>query len=700
MTTTTTTERTLQPKHRDELHASGISDDMIAAAGIYSANRELRDVLGWMPQGLRYWGDGWVIPYRDADDPAFARVKLDAPRKDKDGKPIKYESPKDKPNPPYFPPGFWEAIQSPDAPIFITEGEKKALSAACNGFACIGLPGVWNFAPARPRRGTGRATGPRLLMASLNRIQWNGRKVYIVFDSDREEKKQVRQAERELAEILVGRGAQVHIVKIPPAEGGGKVGLDDYLVAHGADAFRKLTESAPEASVEDRERTESSTPMALADKYISTKLMHADGCILRHWREEFWQWDGRRYRQVTDGDFTRRVLVWADTQVDRATPRLAENVSKCISARVLVDASREIPLYHGTEGPADPRDWLAMENGILDLRGLLEGNAPQLRDHSPRWFSPVCLPYPFIPEADCPRWRAFLDEVMEGDEDRLDLLAEWAGYNLVPDVSMHKFALLEGEGANGKSVFLKVLEALIGPDNVSHVMLEMFGMRFQLAPIIGKLANIVPEVSELAKPDEAIFKAMVAGDPVLIDRKSKPPVTCSPTARVTIATNTRPRWADRSDGIWRRMLLIPFRVSIPEDRQDRHLADYIIEHELPGVFNWAVRGLRNLRQRGRFTDPDVCREAIADYRQETNPARTFLLEECQAAPGAWVKSERLYKFYRDWCEEHGYRALSSQHFGQEVRRVYTVERVQHWEGGRRYWFLYGIRCQSLESVGA
>ena len=122
---------------------------------------------------------------------------------------------------------------------------------------------------------------------------------------------------------------------------------------------------------------------------------------------------------------------------------------------------------------------------------------------------------------------------------------------------------MEGEGANGKSVVCEILTAMLGEENVSNVPLEIFGERFQLAASLGKLANIASEVGELKSVAEGFLKQFTGGDRMLFDRKGLLPIHARPTARLVLATNNRPRFSDRSAGLWRRMILLPFNVTIP-----------------------------------------------------------------------------------------------------------------------------------------
>ncbi len=128
------------------------------------------------------------------------------------------------------------------------------------------------------------------------------------------------------------------------------------------------------------------------------------------------------------------------------------------------------------------------------------------------------------------------------------------------------------------------------------------------------------------KAAEGFLKSFTSGDLMQFDRKFKPPIQTVPTARLILATNNRPRFSDRSGGLWRRMILIPFRITIAENDPGRVFGMdkpewWEASGELPGVFNWALAGLDRLRQQDRFTQSQVCEQALADYRTENNPAR-------------------------------------------------------------------------------
>jgi putative DNA primase/helicase len=383
---------------------------------------------------------------------------------------------------------------------------------------------------------------------------------------------------------------------------------------------------------------------------------------------------------------------------------LVSNIENALASITVLAGTVEAPAWwDGREWK--PRNLIALDNGLLDLDAFFAGRADVLLPHTPRWFSPTCLPYPFDADADCPCWRAFLERNLERDRERIGILQEWFGLSLTPDTSRQRFMVFEGEGANGKSVVCAALEALLGSENCSHVPLEVFGERFQLTPTIGKLANIASEVGELDKAAEGFLKSFTSGEPMQFDRKHKPPIQALPTARLVLATNNRPRFSDRSGGLWRRMILMPFRVTIAENDPSRvfgmdKAAWWKSSGELPGIFNWALTGLDRLRRQDRFTQSQVCEQALAEYRTENNPARMFLSETCHELPEGQTPCAKLYHAYSEWCGANGYSPLASASFGKEVRRLFPkAERREIGPRGSRIHTYCGLAADGLGQIG-
>jgi len=430
----------------------------------------------------------------------------------------------------------------------------------------------------------------------------------------------------------------------------------------------------------------------LARFYLACRATHRDhGDRLVYYRESFWLWNRRCWETVPDHETralaTRFIKAFLDEEqreiqrtwnhqegppppVPVVSGGLISDVLLALQGEVMRPGSIPQPSWLG-DNPG-PRNWLALENGLLDIDAFLAGQAEVIQPHDPRWFSPTCLPYKFDLAADCPKWRGFLARNLRDDPGKGRMLQQWAGLLLLPDVTQQKFLMMVGEGSNGKSVACSVLTALLGEENVSNVPLELFGDKFRLAGTLGKLANIVTEVGELDKIAEGQIKAFVVGDLMEFERKFRQPISAKPTARLVLATNNAPRFSDRSQGMRRRLMLMPFNEVIGDDEKVRGmdgLAFWRESGELPGILNWALAGLADLRQTKHLFETFACRNAADDLFTESNPAKRFLQDHYQTGDGHTFKPE-IYQKYSQWCKDNGYRALAENTFGKEVKRTF------------------------------
>jgi P4 family phage/plasmid primase-like protien len=502
--------------------------------------------------------------------------------------------------------------------------------------------------------------------------------------------------------------------------------------------FLQLADLAAAAAVVERLKPEQANqvvrgdadPFRLAEVNLANYAKKRPGATLKRWRGEWYKYTGTHYCKLSDEAFKAKLWASINAEFDRlylqderiddsgdeervakaVNSNLVNNVIQATASLVHVsDAVEPSTWLDPASGLRERRTYIAMRNGLLDLGRLLEGRehdtlAEVLLPHSPNWFSTVCLPYEFIDDsADqlCPKWLAFLNRNLEGDAERIKLVQEWAGYLLLPDCTYQRFMALEGEGANGKSVYLAAITAMLGKENCSFVPLERFGERFDKASMLGKLANISADAAEVDRTAEGFLKSFTSGDIVNFDRKNIGSVEVKPTARLMLAFNNRPRLSDKSNGIWRRMLLVPWKLEIPEADRIRGMDTdefWNSSGELPGILNWAIEGLARLKAQGRFTEPKVSKDATQDYRSDSNPARAFLLEHCEAKPDFFkhdpalgVTCKRLYFVYKKWCFSEGYQPLGERQFGKEVSRaILGIERRRIGTGSDRYYRYCGL----------
>lgn len=423
--------------------------------------------------------------------------------------------------------------------------------------------------------------------------------------------------------------------------------------------------------------------------------------------------DEGRFRAQSEGDFHTEVL----TFIERVYEDQARSFRDCfvpefhrqirargVRSSFVTDVIDSLKGMVNVPGETQLPTWvddfhqrgrsLSMANGIIDLDALTKNGETKVQDHTPTFFTLSSLPFRYEPRATCPRWEAFLNEVLEGDQQRIALLQEWFGYCLLPTTHLQKFLLLEGMGANGKSVTVDVLTGMLGGENISSVPLEVFTERFALAATHGKLLNVCSEATALSARAEGLVKQYVAGDLLTADRKFVEPLQFRPTAKLLITTNNRPKVSDESDGFWRRMLVIPFKVQIPEERQDRHLAEKLLRDEAPGIFNWAVEGLRRLQAKERFTASDVASAAVAEYREEDNPVRAFVTERLELIPDGELTVDGAWRTYERWCYDSGETPMPLKPFGRSLRRACpNIERVRARVGEGRSYVYRGVRIR-------
>jgi len=244
---------------------------------------------------------------------------------------------------------------------------------------------------------------------------------------------------------------------------------------------------------------------------------------------------------------------------------------------------------------------------------------------------------------------------------------------------------------------------MLGEDNVSTVPLEVFGDRFSRTDSLGKLLNAAGDCAALDKAAEGYIKSFTSGDRMFFDRKGVPGIVCRPTARLMVACNNRPRFSDRSQGVFRRMLVVPWRVEITKEKRVKGMdkVEWWQESgELPGILDWALVGLARLKSQGGFTDSAIMQEALQDYQEEMNPARVFLTQYVEPCKDGGIKAASLYSHYRDWAKENGYHPLSERPFGKEVRRVFkTASRRNGGSRDGRYWWYEGVRYTQDEIAG-
>lgn len=335
--------------------------------------------------------------------------------------------------------------------------------------------------------------------------------------------------------------------------------------------------------------------------------------------------------------------------------------------------------YLPTPTADSSRVLINLQNGTFEIS---TNGTQQLRPFAPEDFLTYQLPFAYEPEAKAPLFESYLSRVLP-DLERQKVLAEYLGFVFIKHGSRtlkeEKALILYGTGANGKSVFAEVVNALLGAANVCNFSLQSLtdNTGYFRAKLANKLVNYASEIN--GKLETSVFKQLVSGEPVEARLPYGQPFTLTQYAKLIFNCNELPKDVEHTNAYFRRFLIIPFDVTIPETEQDKTLHAKIIERELAGVFNWVLTGLNRLLQQGRFSDCEAAQRAVEQYRQESDSVQVFLNEEgYEPTVSGEMKLQTLFNSYRAYCMENGFKHCSQKTFGERTRNVgFTITRKNY-----------------------
>jgi len=283
--------------------------------------------------------------------------------------------------------------------------------------------------------------------------------------------------------------------------------------------------------------------------------------------------------------------------------------------------------------------------------GLFRVDEQKLIPHSPDIFTTNELPHKFDPNAKCPRFMQYLDEVFCNDKDTIHFAQEAVGYSFHKQMPTAAIFLLIGDGCNGKSIFNNILSALHGPENTCTLGLRQLGNEYYLMELLGKMINVSTESTTQRGVNTDLIKAMSSGDYVSARRPYEMPVKFRPYAKHYFAMNKAPSFDDSSYGMNRRLFVIEFPRTFGEDEIDTGLEDKLLT-ELPGIFNWALEGYFRLKDKEfKLIQPDSLKKRKADILYESNSVITFvktMLTKTESNEDR-IKYKDAYEIYNTYC---------------------------------------------------
>lgn len=328
-------------------------------------------------------------------------------------------------------------------------------------------------------------------------------------------------------------------------------------------------------------------------------------------------------------------------------------------------------------------DWIAFENGIYNILN------DSFSEFSPEYIITNKIHWNYNPEAYSKAADEMLNRVSCNDPQIRILLEEMIGYCFYRRNELRKAFILTGDGSNGKSTFLAVIQSLLGEENVASLDLKELGDRFKTVEMMGKLANIGDDISDEFIGNSAIFKKLVTGERISVERKGSDPFEFNNYSKLVFSANDIPRIKDKSGAVLDRLVIVPFNAKFTVEKNGFKLN---IRRDLVGhadvmeyLINLGIAGLKRILERQQFTIPKKVQDELDDYRQRNNPILGFI-RECEDEDFK-IENEptnKVYKRYQEYCLANSLQAMSNVEFSKQINRTLDFKVIDKKISGKKY----------------
>lgn len=403
---------------------------------------------------------------------------------------------------------------------------------------------------------------------------------------------------------------------------------------------------------------------------VNLQNYRATGRNLVFFRGEWLAWKRGCYRVIEDRNLRAKLAGAIKAEFDRAylageqdgtgpvnkvSHGLVGNVMLQTESMVSLPSSTEHPHWMSPDVPFRADEAIATTSGIFHLPSLVDGSASFL-DPTPDFFSRNCLPYPFEPDADCPLWKDTLRKFWGNDNESIVALQEWFGYCLLPNTDQHKILMIVGPTRSGKGTIGRVLQGVIGKQNIGSPTMASMAGPFALEPLIGKMVALIADARLSSRTDGiAVVERLLSisgDDPQDIARKNTTTLSGeSLPVKFVILTNELPNVHDSSGALMSRIMLLRMSRSFLGS-EDRTLRARLLL-ELPGILNWAIEGWQSLQRRGRLLQPEAGRDLIEDLSDMASPIKAFVRDFCVEGDQYEIGIDEIFELYKKWCDTNG-----------------------------------------------
>lgn len=420
---------------------------------------------------------------------------------------------------------------------------------------------------------------------------------------------------------------------------------------------------------------------------------HAEAILYAEDSENWMAWDNRRWEPKA-----KLTALWLAHQTAQSLLRLAYEITDDdASKRAAKHAHQSLSVGRIKAIPD-----LARANPQLRVKAEAFDSDPSLlntqsvtvnvtngksHEHRREDYCSMIAGVGYDTEAKCPQWKSWLAWASAGRADWVEHLQRAMGYALTGVTSEQVYWILYGEGANGKSTFLNVMEAIMG-DYAWHGEVDLLcpkpgASTNGIADLEGKRMVTVVETREGQRIDERQIKMLTGGDTITARRLYCENRSFAPTHKFFFAMNHLPVVSDTSHAFWRRTLLVPWDATVAEGDKIDALDKMFVREEGPGILRWAVEGCLKWQQDG-LQVPSYVRTQTQKYRKHEDVLGAFVDECLTQAENAWVSTADLGERYKRWCaDELVKKPLGSTKLLGEIEHRLGVERGRFLVNGTR-----------------
>lgn len=316
-------------------------------------------------------------------------------------------------------------------------------------------------------------------------------------------------------------------------------------------------------------------------------------------------------------------------------------------------------------------NYIAFQNGVYDL------DTNELIDFNPNIIVTNKIDYEYNPNAYSEVADKALNKLACNDSTIRQLLEEVIGYCFYRRNELRKSFILIGDKANGKSTFLDMIKTLLGDENTSALDLKELGDRFKTAELFGKLANIGDDIGDEFIANPAVFKKLVSGDRLNVERKGRDPFDFNNYSKLLFSANSIPRIKDKSGAVIDRLIIVPFDARFTKNDPDY---DPYIKYKLRQndsmeyLIKIGLEGLKRVLENRGFTTSERVQKELQEYEENNNPILGFfkemdvddIINEC---------TKDVYKKYNEFCLANNFTPMSKIEFSKKVNKQFDLAAV-------------------------